>query len=64
MQPKIQIMLRTPSEEKPNYGYMWWLNNGRYHEAIENVIPADKFHGRDPEVLKNQEKARKQTMKR
>jgi CubicO group peptidase (beta-lactamase class C family) len=21
-------MLQVPSEAKPNYGYMWWLNNG------------------------------------
>ena len=40
-----------------------YYNNQRYHEAIDNVTPADKYYGRDLYVLKNREKVRKQTMK-
>ena len=40
-----------------------YYNNDRYHEAIDNVTPADKYYGRDFDVLKNREKVRKQTMK-
>ena len=40
-----------------------YYNNDRYHEAIDNVTPADKYYGRDVDVLKNREKVRKQTMK-
>lgn len=40
-----------------------YFNDRRYHEAIKNIIPADKYYGRDLEVLINREKVRKQTMK-
>jgi len=40
-----------------------YYNNHRYHEAIDNVTPADKYYGRALDVLKNREKVRKQTMK-
>ena len=35
----------------------------RYHEAIDNVTPADKYYGRDRVILKKREKVRKETMK-
>jgi len=40
-----------------------YYNNHRYHEAIDNVTPADKYYGRDFDVLKNRKEVRKQTMK-
>jgi len=40
-----------------------YYNNDRYHEAIDNVVPADKYNGRDRDILKNRTKIRKQTMK-
>ena len=40
-----------------------YYNNHRYHEAIDNVTPADKYNGKDFDVLKNRKKVRKQTMK-
>jgi len=40
-----------------------YYNNHRYHEAIANVTPANKYYGRDINVLKNRKKVRKQTMK-
>jgi len=37
-------------------------NNHRYHEAIDNVTPSDKYFGRDKEILKNRMKIKKQTI--
>jgi CubicO group peptidase (beta-lactamase class C family) len=40
-------MLRTPSEAKPNYGYMWWLNRGprRAPGWPESIFTAVGFGG-------------------
>ena len=35
----------------------------RYHEAIDNVTPADKYSGRGQMVLERREKVRRETMK-
>jgi hypothetical protein len=40
-----------------------YYNHQRYHEAIDNVVPADKYYGRDRGILKKREKVRKKTMK-
>jgi len=40
-----------------------YYNHQRYHEAIDNVTPADKFYGRDDLVLERREKVRRETMK-
>ncbi|MCP4257704.1 MAG: serine hydrolase [Planctomycetes bacterium] len=40
-------MLRTPSEAKFNYGYMWWLNNKSIFSAVGfggNYVVVDKEH--------------------
>ena len=40
-------MLRTPSEAKPNYGYMWWLNNESIFSAVGfggNYVTIDQEH--------------------
>ena len=38
-------------------------NNNRYHEAIDNVTPSDKYFGREREILKNRRKIKKQTIR-
>jgi len=40
-----------------------YYNHQRYHEAIDNVTPADKYYGRDRVVLERREKIRQETMK-
>ena len=40
-----------------------YYNHQRYHEAIDNVTPADKYYGRDRVILKKREKVRNETMK-
>lgn len=39
-----------------------YYNNHRYHEAIENVTPADKYFGRDQRILKKRISVKKKTM--
>ena len=45
--------LRTRIGERVNY-----YNNHRYHEAIDNVTPSDKYFGRENEILKNRKKTK------
>jgi len=39
--------LRKPTEARPDYGYMWWLNTGRqrFESSPENVFLAAGFGG-------------------
>ena len=41
-----------------------YYNNHRYHEAIDNVTPSDKYFGRDQEILKNRMKLKTQTIRK
>ena len=38
-------------------------NNERYHEAIDNVTPSDRFLGRDKDILKQRQKIKAETMR-
>jgi transposase InsO family protein len=38
-------------------------NNERYHEAIDNVTPSDRFFGRDKEILEQRRKIKAKTMR-
>ncbi len=38
-------------------------NNHRYHEAIDNVTPSDRFFGRDKEILEQRQKTKTDTMR-
>jgi len=37
-------------------------NNDRYHEALNNLTPADVYHGRDREILSRRRRIKKETM--
>jgi putative transposase len=37
-------------------------NNRRYHESLGNVAPADAFHGRAQEILREREQIKRQTI--
>jgi hypothetical protein len=39
-------------------------NHRRYHESLDNVTPADVFHGRRREILTRREKIKTRTMAR
>ena len=54
----------SPSElEERIREWVDYYNNHRYHEAINNVMPSDKFFGREREILKNRRKIKKQTIR-
>jgi len=40
-----------------------YYNNHRYHEAIDNVTPADKYFGRDQQILKKRKKIKNHTIR-
>jgi putative transposase len=39
-----------------------YYNNYRYHEALNNVTPADVYYGRDREILTRREQIKKKTL--
>ncbi len=59
-------MVRRFSSDKLEKRIREWVdyyNNHRYHEAIDNVTPSDKYFGRDKEILKKRMKIKKQTIR-
>lgn len=58
-----------------NYYYPWdlkkaikqfveYYNNDRYHEALDNVTPADMFYGRHEEIMDKRQLIKQQTLQR
>ena len=56
-----------------NYYYPWELeqaiaafveyyNNQRYHESLDNLVPADVYFGREKEVLSRREQIKEKTL--
>ena len=39
------------------------MDHERYHEALDNVKPADVYYGRDQEIKVRREQIRKKTMR-
>ena len=42
--------------------FIEYYNNDRYHEALNNLTPADVYYGRGREILSRREKIKKMTM--
>jgi transposase InsO family protein len=53
----------SPSELEDQIGvFVDYYNHNRYHEALNNVTPADVYYGRDREVLARREQIKQKTM--
>jgi hypothetical protein len=53
----------SPDELENQIGmFVDYYNNHRYHEALNNLTPADVYCGRDPEILKRRKQVKKKTM--
>ncbi len=53
----------SPSELEHYIGvFVDYYNNHRYHEALNNVTPADVYYRRDQEILTRREQIKKKTM--
>ncbi len=39
-------------------------NNRRYHESLENLTPADVYHGQGAKILKMREEIKNQTIRK
>jgi len=39
-----------------------YYKNHRYHEAIDNVTPSDRFFGKDKEILEQRQRTKAETM--
>jgi transposase InsO family protein len=51
-----------PELEDRISAFVNYYNHDRYHEALENVTPADVYYGRDLEVLARREQIKRRTM--
>jgi len=55
---------QTPGQLEQEIGkFINYYNNERYHEAINNMIPADVYFGRDREIAEQRRELKKQTLK-
>ena len=53
----------SPSDPKQAISeWVEYYNHQRYHEALENVTPADVYFGRDKEIIKKRDKLKEQTL--
>lgn len=54
----------SPSELEDRIGvFVDYYNNHRYHEALNNVTPADVYYGRDRDILEKRKQIKQKTMR-
>ena len=54
----------SPGELKQRLSeFIEYYNNYRYHESLNNLTPADVFHGRDQKILEKRQQVKLETIK-
>lgn len=57
-------MYNIPWEmEQEDEHFVDYYNNKRYHEAIDNVTPANVYHNRHRDIITHREQLKQQTLK-
>jgi len=59
---KLQHYYSPTELESAISAWVEYYNNQRYHEALDNVTPADVYFGRDKEVIKKRNRLKEQTL--
>lgn len=49
--------------ERQIEAFVDYYNNQRYHESLDNLTPADVYHGRGAQILSRREEIKKQTIR-
>lgn len=53
----------TPEQLRNNIeAFVDYYNNRRYHEALDNLTPADVYFGRSEEILKTRRETKRKTI--
>jgi len=59
----LLVKFYNPGELKNQINlFVNYYNNDRYHEAFNNLTPADVYYGRAPEILTIRQRLKKKTM--
>jgi len=59
---KLQHYYSPAELEQAIAAWVEYYNNQRYHEALDNVTPADVYFGRDKEIIKKRNRIKEQTL--
>jgi transposase InsO family protein len=59
---KLDIYYSPADLEQAIVSFVRYYNAHRYHEALDNVTPADMYFGRDTQVMTQRERIKQQTL--
>ena len=59
---KLEQYFRPWDLERALAGFVEAYNHRRYHESLDNVTPADVYHGRRPAILARREQIKQRTL--
>ncbi len=59
---KLQNYYAPTELENEIANFVKYYNHKRYHESLENMTPADVYHGKGKEILSKREEIKKQTL--
>ena len=60
---KLQNYYSPKELEKAIVDFVEYYNNERYHESLDNLTPADIYHGRREEVVTRREQIKRRTLR-